>query len=267
MRASLQRALDNYKTGHINLPPQVAATDLSRSDTRSFGESHASELSSLDSVPTTAASPTPPPSAGRPLPTTSTYPIGASSPPINPQALNQMPTPIHLSPATAPAPVPQDVLSYPGSATSPVPTFPEITPTVAETGLPVAAGPEGPGPASGSLHDIKRASDFAGPRTGGFPATQPQPETYGQAPASSSPAYPSAEEEKRRLAASYSQQAPTPTGPPPSTQPPQHETAEEEKKRLEREERDRLLHGGSGPSVPPKDDKEDDLPPYQEPGL
>ena len=149
-----------------------------------------------------------------------------------------------------------------------MPTFPEITPTVAETGLPVAAGPEGPGPASGSLHDIKRASDFAGPRTGGFPATQPQPETYGQAPASSSPAYPSAEEEKRRLAASYSQQAPAPpTGPPPSTQPPQHETAEEEKKRLEREERDRLLHGGSGPSVPPKDDKEDDLPPYQEPGL
>ncbi len=204
----------------------------------------------------------PPPSAGRPLPTTSTYPIGASSPPINPQALNQMPTPIHLSPATAP--VSQDVLSYPGSATSPVPTFPEITPTVAETGLPVAAGPDGPGPASGSLHDIKRASDFSGPRTGGLPATQTQPETYSQAPA-----YPSAEEEKRRLAASYSQHAPAPpAGPPPSTQPPQHnETAEEEKKRLEREERDRLLHGGSGPSVPPKDYKEDDLPPYQEPGL
>ncbi|KAJ3481131.1 hypothetical protein NLJ89_g12233 [Agrocybe chaxingu] len=41
VRASLQRALDNYKTGHINLPPQVAASDLTRSDTQSFGESHA----------------------------------------------------------------------------------------------------------------------------------------------------------------------------------------------------------------------------------
>lgn len=180
-----------------------------------------------------------------------------------------MPTPIHLSPATPPVPVPQDVLSYPGSATSPVPTFPEITPTVAETGLPVAAGPGGPGPASGSLHDIKRASNFSGPRTSGFPATQPQsqPETYGQAP-SNGPAYPSAEEEKRRLAASYSQQAPPPAAatPSPATQPP-HETAEEEMKRLEREERERVLHGGSGPNVPPKDNKEDDLPPYQEPGL
>ncbi|KAF9044744.1 hypothetical protein BDZ89DRAFT_1108995 [Hymenopellis radicata] len=48
-RASLQRALDHYKTGHINLPPQLAGSELNRSDTRSFGESHASELSSMSS--------------------------------------------------------------------------------------------------------------------------------------------------------------------------------------------------------------------------
>ena len=48
-RASLQRALDNYKTGHINLPHQPSGADLHRSDTRSFGETHASELSSIAS--------------------------------------------------------------------------------------------------------------------------------------------------------------------------------------------------------------------------
>lgn len=41
-RASLQHALDNYEPGQINLGLHA---DLSRSDTRSFGESHASELS------------------------------------------------------------------------------------------------------------------------------------------------------------------------------------------------------------------------------
>lgn len=45
-RASLQHTLDNYKPGHVNLHVQTGA-DLSRSDTRSFGESHASELSGL----------------------------------------------------------------------------------------------------------------------------------------------------------------------------------------------------------------------------
>ena len=50
-RASLQHALDNYKLGHINLSLRVGG-DLSRSDTRSFGESHASELSSLASPST-----------------------------------------------------------------------------------------------------------------------------------------------------------------------------------------------------------------------
>lgn len=44
-RASLQYALDNYQPGHVTLDLQIGG-DLSRSDTRSFGESHASELAS-----------------------------------------------------------------------------------------------------------------------------------------------------------------------------------------------------------------------------
>lgn len=255
VRASLQRALDNYKTGHINLPPQVAPADLSRSDTRSFGESHATELSSLDSVPSTGISQTPPLSASRPPPNAYSYPLHTSPPPINPYALNQMPAPVHLSPASVPPPLSALTSSHSGSDPSTSPNFPEITPTVAETGIPVAAGPDGPGPASGSLHDIKRAADSAGPRTFGLPATHSPTNTYGQsAVGAGANVYPTAEEEKRRLAAAYSQH------------PPHQETAEEEKKRLEREERERLLHGGGqGPNVPPKD-KEDDLPPYQEPG-
>ncbi|KAG9314416.1 Eisosome component PIL1-domain-containing protein [Chiua virens] len=43
-KGSLQHALDNYKPGNVNLNLQTGA-DLARSDTRSFGESHASELS------------------------------------------------------------------------------------------------------------------------------------------------------------------------------------------------------------------------------
>jgi hypothetical protein len=48
-RASLQHAMDNYKPGQVVLSTSVGAPDLARSDTRSFGESHASELSSIAS--------------------------------------------------------------------------------------------------------------------------------------------------------------------------------------------------------------------------
>ncbi|CAA7266498.1 unnamed protein product [Cyclocybe aegerita] len=280
VRASLQRALDNYKTGHINLPPQVAASDLTRSDTQSFGESHASELSSIQSS-TTPSSAKP---VALPTPLSSTKPLPASpvpgvhtnqsnSPPINPQALNQSPAPIPV-----PAPV-SPVVSDPAKPTN---TVPIITPTVAETGVPLSAGPTGPGPASGSLHDIKGASLDAGPRTGGLPAGESASLLYGQTSAFAAPApvphHPTAEEEKRRLAALYSQQAPgAVAGPPPSepvpapaapasTEAPRHETAEEEKKRLEREERERVLHAGNAPPKD-KDSKDEDLPPYQEPGL
>ncbi|KAF8168039.1 Eisosome component PIL1-domain-containing protein [Crassisporium funariophilum] len=278
-RASLQRALDNYKTGHINLPPHVAGADLSRSDTRSFGESHASELSSIHStISSSSIVNMTPPSTSKPLPVSPGFHAQPQSPPINPQALNQMPAPI---PAHTPisGAVPDPV--------NPTNNLPPIMPTVAETGVPVSAGPEGPGPASGSLHDIKGASALAGPRSGGLPGNEQQSPGYGQAPAAFGAAenttfvgglrHESAEDEKKRLAAVYSQQAATTSSAPPPqaapstapvSQPPHHETAEEEKKRLEREERERILHAGAKPGgAPPKDGNNEDLPPYQEPGF
>ncbi|KAK7058910.1 lipid-binding protein [Paramarasmius palmivorus] len=267
IRASLQRALDNYKTGHINLPTQSNASDLSRSDTVSFGESHASELSSISSsIPTTVEPgiPLTPPAGAKsqspPLPiTTDTAPVidnraspptKTQSPPINPSDLNLSPAPIpHISSTTSasisggalsttsPAPVAPDPLK-------PASVLPAITPTVAETGVPVSAGAGGPGPSSGSLRDLK--SDSANP---GGPQSPPKWE--------------SAEEEKKRLASLYSQAYGSTA---PTAAPPQHESAEDEKKRLEREERERALQGG--PNDPTRDstkkDKDEDLPPYQD---
>ena len=333
VRASLQRALDNYKTGHINLPPQSSAADLSRSDTVSFGESHASELSSINSATSSSHSAMNSPSLGathKPAPAPAPVPIPASvtpvahtkplpsgpesassphSPPINPYTLNQAPTPIPQATVTPPAASPHADPSKAAAAPHPI-----ITPTIAETGVPVSAGPDGPGPASGSLRDVHAASSDAGPRSGGLPAgATPAPE-YGQStpdagpyttPApgygqsnpvggfvAPGPKHESAEDEKKRLAAMYSQQSaatnaassaaptsmPAPatsassSAPPPAaaaSQPVHHESAEEEKKRLEREERERILHGGSShPPGAPKDNRPDeDLPPYQEPGL
>ncbi|KAK0465121.1 Eisosome component PIL1-domain-containing protein [Desarmillaria tabescens] len=242
-RASLQRALDNYKTGHINLPPQVAASDLSRSDTQSFGESHASELSSMSTDVAGAASPgiplSPPLNAtkdsSQAVSEPTKYAPPSSPPPINPSNLNLSPTPLPSS--GGPSSASPSVSSVPSDSSK----LPPITPTIAETGVPVSAGTSGPGPASGSLHDIK-----ASPPSGG------------------NGKFESAEEEKRRLAATYSQayNAPPVSQPTTSTS----ESAEEEKKRLERE---RILkeggsHGptGSGDNNTRKDD--DELPPYQD---
>ncbi|KAJ7925851.1 hypothetical protein B0H13DRAFT_2313985 [Mycena leptocephala] len=236
VRASLQRALDNYKTGHINLPQQSAGSDLSRSDTRSFGETHARELSSMatDSPSKPGLRMTPPPGEKSKS--------SIHSPPIDPSTLNLSPAPIPNVAASPSSPT-QD------SIVSPTPTHPSELPTIAETGVPVSAGEGGPGPASGSLHNIRAASSTAGPRSGGLPRNESSVPAYGIAGGSQK--FESATEEKRRLQA-YSEAA-------------QHreaETAEEEKRRLEREERERLLasasgSGGGGP--------EDDLPPsYQD---
>ncbi|KAJ3568073.1 hypothetical protein NP233_g5957 [Leucocoprinus birnbaumii] len=235
-RASLQRALDDYKTGHINLPAHLTPSELSRSDTQSFGESHASELSTINS-PQSALQTSPPPSqisvAHTPPPLASSP--QKTSPPLNPATLNLSPAQIPSLAQTPPSAVVPDA----APATSPVPT---VTPTVAETGIPVAAGAGGPGPVSGSLHELHQ-SPSAGP-------------------ASAAPKYETAEEEKRRLAAAYSQPS---TSQAPQAPPAPYESPEEEKKRLEREERERLLAAGSGPQPPSdKKDKDDDLPPYQD---
>ncbi|KAG1797014.1 uncharacterized protein HD556DRAFT_1357945 [Suillus plorans] len=105
-----------------------------------------------------------------------------SPPPIDPRTLNLSPAPI------------------PGDHSLPPIVIPVDAPMVAETGVPVLASASGPGPASGSLRDIRRASDAAGPRSGGLPGNSPFDNLYGQP----------------------------------------HETAAEEKSRLEREERERV---------------------------
>ncbi|KAF7306982.1 Eukaryotic translation initiation factor 4e [Mycena indigotica] len=240
-RAALQRALDNYKTGQIDLPiVSTASVDLSRSDTRSFGISHAKELEAIESQETSTSTPS---SHGRgshgtvhghrQTPTSSsTTPAAAatttttqSPPPIDPSTLNLSPAPI---PNLAPAPD--------SPIAAPIPLDPASLPTVAETGVPLSAGAAGPGPASGSLHDIHAASHSAGPRSGGLPGNEPSIPGYGT-PSSSHNTFESATEEKRRLQA-YSEAAQ------------HHETAEQEKSRLEREERERVLAssraGGSG---------------------
>lgn len=237
IRASLQRALDNYKTGHINLPHQVSEFDLSRSDTRSFGESHASELSSIDpEASSLSAAHATPLSSANPLPSVSTQNI----PPIDVTTLNNSPAPI-------PTPVPAvDTISDP---VNPAQTLPAVTPTIAETGLPVTSGYMSPGPSSGSLLDIRGQGSATSATDVG------------------SQKYESAEEEKKRLAAAYLQKASAGVqelSPAAAAAPtPRFESAEEEKKRLEREERERILRG----SNPPSKGNDEDLPPYEGPSL
>ncbi|KAJ6519894.1 Eisosome component PIL1-domain-containing protein [Mycena sanguinolenta] len=264
-RASLQRALDNYKTGHINLAPQMSGSDLSRSDTRSFGETHARELKSMAS--NTPSSELAPHLRASPPPSTNPKAQSPTSPPIDPSALNLSPAPI---PPVAHSPLSPDNSSgviaptptHPGE----LPTVAADLPTVAETGVPVSAGAAGPGPASGSLRDIRAASNVAGPRSGGMPGNEPSVPAYGIAAGSQK--FESASEEKKRLQA-YSEAAQMQPGAPP---PARYETAEEEKKRMEREERERLLFGsgpsgsGSGSGAPQGEPgEEEDAPPsYQD---
>lgn len=292
-RASLQRALDNYKTGRINLAPDsIADTD----DTRSFGESHASELDSIGSGHGTVSGigPLTPPQGSSDLPTTHTSPPSSFhqsnsgipnrntlSPPIDPIQLNHSPAPIPIpssgnTSTTAAVPI--------GSPEKSSPMLPPILPTVAETGVPVSAGAGGPGPASGSLLSIKSAAADAGPKSGGLSGSQPSDSGYGQSGAigaaiaaassvasvtSGSPSkqYESAEDEKKRLQKEERERILSAQGPPPSSASGQFESAEEEKKRLERQERERILNA-AGPSGagqdPPKDGGDDsELPAYQ----
>ena len=257
-RASLQRALDNYKTGHINLPPHPSDSELHRSDTRSFGESHASELSSITSNTTSPGVPSTPPDSTKPLtqvpsisapkPTESTVPsVEHQSLPLNPPALNQSPAQI---PPTQPGDGAQHVSPQVAVVASNVmPAAP--APAAAETAVTAAAGSTGPGPAS---------HDTSGGVLANVPATASE----------AAQRHESAEEEKKRLQATYSQAAPTPQPEPNSgaaagTSTSHHESAEDEKKRLEQEERERLLRGGTdGNNHPGGKSPDEELPPYQD---
>jgi hypothetical protein len=262
IRASLQHALDNWKPGQTTLSAP-ADVILDRSNTGSFGETHSAELQQIvtpehqgisqpvregtvgssgpDSSPASKPVQTPDPvpvqelgSAGSPpsssLQTRSgsvSSPLAASStsPGVNPALLNNEPAPI---PSASPPPAVK--LSELSGSVDGKEKEPAVTPTVAETGVPVSGGPSGPGPSSGSLHDIRSSS------TG------------------------------LSQAASDVAAAPGTEGSSTNT----YESAEEEKKRLAREERERLLRGekSSGESSDPRDDAPaddgDTPPPYQE---
>lgn len=261
IRASLQHALDNWKPGQTTLSAP-ADVILDRSNTGSFGETHSSELqqistpeqgvsqpvrdgtvgssgpdSSPPSKPVQVPAPVPiqelgsasnPPSSSLQTRSASiSSPLAASStsPGINPAVLNNEPAPI--SSASPPQAVKLPDVS--GSVDSKE-RVPAVTPTVAETGVPVSGGPSGPGPSSGSLHEIRSSS------TGVSQA------------ASDVPVAPGTEESSTN----------------------KYESAEEEKKRLAREERERLLQGEkpSAESSDPRDDAPaddgDTPPPYQE---
>ncbi|KAG6336939.1 hypothetical protein ID866_2133 [Astraeus odoratus] len=249
-RAALQKALDHYQPGQITLPSLGA--DLSRSDTRSFGESHASELSSIGSTP--AGEPQHPGLSITPPPTGSLQQTEKSShslPPINPSALNQSPAtiPVRSSSNTAPT----AVLAV---EDSPKGTLPEVAPTVAETGVPLSAGPAGPGPLTGSLKDVRSGSQGSG--TGEHVHTTSEDDLY----ASPKPQGETAEEEKKRLEREERERVLAAS----NVSQPKFESAEDEKKRLEREEQERVRAGGAssqgGNPGEPKDG--DELPPYKD---
>ncbi|KAI0094631.1 Eisosome component PIL1-domain-containing protein [Irpex rosettiformis] len=290
VRASLQKALDGYTPGNINLIVAAPANaDLKH--TRSFGVTHAQELSHIDDTeepsvtgnipitppPTTATAPPPQPPRPSQQPqlsptvsptfphpsitplapskpasiavpgTVQSPPLGTNpsqSPPLNPANLNQAPAliPVSSSASSATSPV---VAPDPADPSIKIPS---VTPTVAETGVPKVAGPEGPGPANGSLLN-KNAPES--PKTNPFSSpVSPLP------PTATVSKFESAEDEKKRLAREEREKILHGEGGSTSTAP-HSESAEEEKKRLERE-------GASDANPPGKKDDTDDLPPYQE---
>jgi len=234
IRASLQYALDNWKPGQTTLSAPADAL-LDRSHTGSFGETHAEELQQIAAVEaqrSTQHVPIPAPVPVQELGSASTPPSSShqpqqplaaesTSPSINPAALNNEPAPI-------PSDLPPVAVTIPGPVDTEV-KVPTVTPTVAETGVPVSGGP---GPSSGSLHDIRASS-----------------------PGSTEPV-------------SNTENTPVPEGSSSTSLPQRYESAEEEKRRLEREERERLLGGETGASGSKKDEGNADdgevPPPYQE---
>ncbi|KAI4528812.1 hypothetical protein K525DRAFT_215436 [Schizophyllum commune Loenen D] len=260
-RAALQRALDDYKTGQVELPIHGQG-DLSRHDTISFGESHASELSSIDTSnmdphPNAQYTPPPgpppgvagsPPKTAAPVPIPSTKPVvdppspridtsKVHSPPLDPASLNQSPAPIPAGPARGHVPS-MSSGSPPPIVSSENSQLPPVTPTVAETGMPVSAGTGGP--SSGSLKDLKSPSPAVKPSIP-TPVAEEAPPALGAAGH-----FESAEAEKRRLAEQYSQAA--------------SETPEQARKRLEHEQE--LARQPSTSRKP--GDGDDELPPYQD---
>ncbi|KAL5518845.1 LSP1 [Sanghuangporus vaninii] len=268
-RASLQQALDNFKPGNISHSFQPSVADINRSDSRSFGVTHASELSNIasPSLPGSSHDSASVPHSVSPQPSASSA-SQASPPPVNPTALNNAPAPI--PPKSSPldtkdseaVPVASNVAAAPSIISSTSPPVTEATtspvqipePTIAETGMPVSAGPLGPGPKSGSLKELRS----------NIPPQSSTTSTVGTAPK-----FETAEEEKARLQKEERERlAQSSVIPPGSAQ--KYDTAEEEKKRLEKEEKDRLLKeeqarkDGSGSGSKDADGDGATPPPYQD---
>ena len=239
IRAAVQKSLDSWRPGHIDFPEQHAAVDLNRSDTKSFGETHANELSAIDHDSTAPRPSTPKPSGGitlhdRPVPApapvstpsdTTSLKLATSPPvsslPLQTESLNLAPTPL---PNPTITPTDTTAISH-ISGSDPIDhpaKLPQVTPTVAETGVPKSAGPDGPGPASGSLSETKADHGIPAGYPGNAIGSIPKP----------------------------------------------YESAEDEKRRLEREEREKLLASGSNTNPAPgsgkPDETEEELPPYKE---
>ena len=299
-RAALQHALDNYKPGSLSHAFQPSAADLNRSDSRSFGVTHATELSNIapvgsvgphsdkSSVPitpppvdtaavstaaatTTGATSPPPVSTSSQTPPSATAPVQAPTP-VNPAALNNAPAPIPSSnPSTSPS-VQTNVLHVsPQEAQNVSAPIPIAEPTVAETGVPLSAGADGPGPASGSLHDLKAKQTAAVLGSADAAPAAPAYQSGGSSTASAPPPAPakfeSAEDEKKRLQREERERVLSADAPPPPADAPpkKYETAEEEKQRLEKEEKERLLKEGSqGQGGPSGQGPDANPPPYQD---
>jgi hypothetical protein len=246
IRAAVQKALDDWKPGYgVSLPEWHTPVDLTRSDTKSFGESHADELSYIgrDDLPVRPSTPSHSSSTSNPP-----APAPAKAQDTSPNQATFSPAlSLNNSPANLPAPTiaPSNTTVVPHASGSDPngPPFPE--PTIAETGVPKAAGPDGPGPSSGSLLEVKADQ---GSTPGNTTGTTSQP-------------HESAEDEKKRLERERRERISSQTS---TTAAPKPETAEEEKKRLERQERENLLATGGDTGASGEPDASDELPPYKE---
>ncbi|KAG8758723.1 hypothetical protein FRC14_007510 [Serendipita sp. 396] len=271
VRAALQNALDSgYVPQTEHLPLNVGSPAGGIGETRSFGETHAVELNSIATVTDNghdAATPINPDALNNnpaPIPSTTHHYNAPSGPPAG----HHYAAPSVAPPSEAHHP-PTTYVSPTGGPTSST-SIPHA-PTVAETGVPVKAGAEGPGPVAGSLS--QGAEEVRERPTVGYGVgSNEQAPAYGSAAA----VHESAEEEKRRLAAA--EQNPAPSSAPSGSygdhlgdlhastsirRPVVHESAEDEKKRLEREERERILRANTRQDT--QDDQGGAAPPaYQE---
>ncbi|KLO20220.1 hypothetical protein SCHPADRAFT_992308 [Schizopora paradoxa] len=285
-RASLQFALDHYKPGSISHAFQPSDADLGRSDSRSFGVTHATELSNIATHGSRPGSRpgTPPMNIRRDSHDSAGHlAVSPGSPvlPVNPASLNNEPAKIPSSPkrsSISSAGVGTLNLQPEASHDAQEPAPSMEGPTVAETGVPLSAGADGPGPSSGSLLDLKaRHSPSPSPRLP--PSSFPVP---GRESSSSSASMPTISPIPSLPPPSTDSPTATaynpPSGPPPASLPgystgvtaekpeivgvvptvsapvpvKKYESAEEEKARLQREDRERILQGEASATPPQK---------------